>query len=87
MRQQISRRPSCENSNVVQENKSNVANSIVSNSNVSNSNENRSNETLPVGISTPMRSGQTSGPASMTEEEVDRDFWNLVRQKSRIFAN
>jgi hypothetical protein len=27
-----------------------------------------------------VRSGMTSGPASMTEEEVDRDFWNLVRQ-------
>ena len=32
----------------------------------------------PMGTSTPVQSRQTSGPASMTEDDVDRDFWNLV---------
>jgi hypothetical protein len=27
-----------------------------------------------------MGSGHPSGPPSMTEDEVDRDFWNLVRK-------
>ena len=32
----------------------------------------------PMGTSTPVQSRQPSGPALMTEDDVDRDFWNLV---------
>ena len=33
----------------------------------------------PMGTSTPMKSRPTSGPPSMSEDDVDRDFWNLVK--------
>jgi hypothetical protein len=39
----------------------------------------------PMGTSTPVQcsSRQASGPPSMSEDDVDRDFWNLVRTIER----
>jgi len=44
------------------------------------SNNNNNNSVEPVVTSTPLGSGHQSGPPSMTEDDVDRDFWNLVRK-------